>query len=137
RREAVYARRHHRQRRAGRAGLAGGDPARPLAGGTLPGTRRGGRGGRAEASLARGKPVVNWQHFKAFAWLRWRLFINQVRKAGVANLVAIIIMLVGGAVFALFVLFAAFLLGLIVLPDAPPMAIMFVWDGVVVMFLFF
>ena len=38
-----------------------------------------------QAELARGGGVVNWEHFKAFVWLRWRLLYNQARRAGVVE----------------------------------------------------
>jgi len=30
---------------------------------------------------------VNWRHLEAFIWLRWRLRVNQLKKAGTANAV--------------------------------------------------
>ena len=41
----------------------------------------------AQAQLARGGGVVNWQHLQAFVWLRWRLLVNQWRRAGAVNAV--------------------------------------------------
>ena len=28
---------------------------------------------------------MNWEHLRAFVWLRWRLRFNQVRKGGIFN----------------------------------------------------
>ena len=71
---------HHRQGAAGRAGVAGDDPPGGLAGGLLPAEGRGRPGRDAQAQLARGGGVVNWQHLQAFVWLRWRLLVNQWRR---------------------------------------------------------
>jgi hypothetical protein len=80
---------------------------------------------------------VNWQHFRAFLWLRWRLRINQLKRAGTANAV----ILAGLVVFALCVaagLFVgSFLIGLFLLGDVSPPILLLVWDGIVVAFLFF
>ena len=38
---------------------------------------------------------MNWEHFKAFVWLRWRLLYNQARRAGVFNAVLHMIVAVG------------------------------------------
>ena len=37
--------------------------------------------GIAQTQLARGGCLVNWQHLRAFVWLRWRLLRNQWRRA--------------------------------------------------------
>jgi hypothetical protein len=79
---------------------------------------------------------VNRHHLQAFLWLRWRLLINQLRRGGAANAV-ILTLLAAGAVAlgaALFVGF--FLLGLFVLRDASAGAHLYVWDGLIVAFLF-
>jgi ABC-2 type transport system permease protein len=79
---------------------------------------------------------VNLEHLKAFVWLRWRLRVNQMRKAGTVN--AVLIAIVQGfallASVGLFVL--GLVLGLLALPHAPPWAHLFMWDGIVVGFLF-
>ena len=43
-------------------------------------TGRGRSRRHAQAQLARGGRVVNWQHLRAFVWLRWRLLVNQWRR---------------------------------------------------------
>jgi ABC-2 type transport system permease protein len=79
---------------------------------------------------------VNWQHLKAFLWLRWRLRVNQFRKAGALNAVLLIfaLVVVGTAAVGLFV--TGFFVGLFAMPHASPVARLLVWDGVVVVFLF-
>jgi ABC-2 type transport system permease protein len=79
---------------------------------------------------------VNREHFRAFLWLRWRLRVNQFRKAGAVNAVffAIFMALAGVAAVGLFV--AGVLVGLFALPHASPMVRLLVWDGLVIAFLF-
>jgi hypothetical protein len=78
---------------------------------------------------------VNWQHFWAFVWLRWRLLLNQLRRGGIANAVVVAILGVGAVLLAVFLFVAFFLVGLFALPDVPPAILMYVWDGLVVAFL--
>ena len=33
---------------------------------------------------------MNWQHFRAFLWLRWRIRANQFKRAGTVNAVILI-----------------------------------------------
>lgn len=79
---------------------------------------------------------MNWQHFRAFLWLRWRLGLNQLRRAGIANLVVLI--LLGGCalIFALSMFAFAVLAGIFLLGDVSPSVLMYVWDGLVVAFIF-
>ena len=56
------------------------DPPGRLAGGPLPPEGGGRPRGDAQAQLARGGRLVNWQHLQAFVWLRWRLLVNQLRR---------------------------------------------------------
>ena len=79
---------------------------------------------------------MNWQHFQTLLWLRWRLRVNQFRRAGTVN--AVILILVTVAVLSLaVVLFVALLLvGLFALSTVTPMVLLYVWDGLVVAFLF-
>jgi ABC-2 type transport system permease protein len=44
---------------------------------------------------------VNWEHLKAFFWLRWRLHVNQMKRAGTASIVVSMIFVVGAIVAAL------------------------------------
>jgi ABC-2 type transport system permease protein len=80
---------------------------------------------------------VNPQHFRAYCWLQWRLRINQLKRGGIANVVVLAI-LAAGAVLLSLGLFAMFvLIGVFALPEASPTVLMYIWDGVVVAFLFF
>ena len=80
---------------------------------------------------------MNAQHFKTLVWLRWRLRVNQFRRGGVVNLVffAIIVVLAIVAAVGLFV--SGFLLGWLALPQAPLAVRVYVWDGIILSFLFF
>ena len=79
---------------------------------------------------------MNREHLSAFVWLRWRLRVNQMRKAGTVN--TVLMAVVFG--FALFSSVGLFFVGLAVgyfaLPDAPAHAHLFMWDGIVVVLLF-
>jgi hypothetical protein len=80
---------------------------------------------------------VNGEHFRAFLWLRWRLRVNQFRKAGTGNVVlfAVFVVLAAGASVGLFA--AGFAVGFFALPGATPVVQLFMWDGIVIVFLFF
>jgi hypothetical protein len=80
---------------------------------------------------------MNWHHFKTFLWLRWRLAVNQTRRAGAANFVILMILAFFGAMIAVSMFFIALIVGLFALREASPFVVMTVWDGVVVAFLFF
>jgi hypothetical protein len=80
---------------------------------------------------------VNRAHLSAFLWLRWRLRVNQFRKAGALNAALFFLFAAGAVVAGLALLAGGFAVGLLVLPKAPPAARLLVWDGVVLAFLFF
>jgi hypothetical protein len=79
---------------------------------------------------------VNWQHFRAFLWLRWRLFANQHTRGGALNAVLVVIAAVSGVLLALALLVTSFVVGLLVLPETSPIVVLLVWDGVALVFLF-
>jgi hypothetical protein len=80
---------------------------------------------------------VTAAHLRAFVWLRWRLSVNQFRKAGALNAV-IFFVAVGFALAASVGLFGAgTVVGYLVLPGASPLVRLLVWDGVLLAFLFF
>ena len=80
---------------------------------------------------------MNWQHFQAFMWLRWRLLKNQWRRAGAVNAVLMMVVSVGALLTAIPLFVGCFTLGLYLIPEAKPEHLMYVADGVVVAFLFF
>ncbi len=79
---------------------------------------------------------MNRQHFQAFMALRWRLFVNQLRRGGVANVVILSILAVVVVLLDLCLFVGSFLIGWLAMPEASPAVIMYVWDGLVVFFLF-
>ncbi len=80
---------------------------------------------------------MNREQFRAFLWLRWRLRVNQFRKAGTLNAV-LFFAIVGLVLVAAVGLFAAGLLvGYLALPGAAPGVRLLVWDGAIVAFLSF
>jgi len=80
---------------------------------------------------------VNRRHLQAFVWLRWRLLINQWRRAGAFNFVLMMIVTFGAIATAVPLFLGSFALGLAVIPKAAPEHLLFAWDGLIVAFLFF
>jgi hypothetical protein len=80
---------------------------------------------------------VNRQHLRAFFWLHWRLRVNQMKRGGTANLVLLIILAVGAVLLSCFLFIVFLLLGLFGLESASPTVIMYIWDGLVLGYLFF
>ncbi|HEV3383982.1 MAG TPA: hypothetical protein VG097_04165 [Gemmata sp.] len=80
---------------------------------------------------------MNFTHLSTFLWLRWRLFVNVVKRAGTLNVVVTAIFL-ALALLASFVLFiAGIALSAIGLPQLPGPVRLFVWVGIISLFLFF
>ncbi len=80
---------------------------------------------------------MNWAHLKTFVWLRWRLAVNQTRRSGpggaVVSAIVTVLMTAGGGV----TLIVGFLVGFLALRTGPSRAVMVVWDGAIVGFVFF
>ena len=79
---------------------------------------------------------MNWEHLQAFLWLRWRLRVNQNKRAGAANVWVQRVLLAIGLVAAGLMLLGSFLMGVFLLPRVSAPVLMLVWDGVIVLFLF-
>jgi hypothetical protein len=87
---------------------------------------------------------VNGRHFLTVIWLRWRLRINQFKRAGTANLVITMMFLAACIPGAIFLFIGAFLVGVFALPAAAeaagdenfPTILMLIWDGLALAFLF-
>jgi ABC-2 type transport system permease protein len=80
---------------------------------------------------------MNWLHLRAFFWLRWRLRVNQIKRAGTFSLVV-------SAIFAILTVFAsgaafvvALTAGKYIFADVSAPVLMLVWDGAIAGFLFF
>ena len=80
---------------------------------------------------------MNGQHLRAFFWLHWRLRVNQFKRGGTANFVILLILAASAFLLSccLFVLFL--LLGLYALGDASSRVLIYIWDGIVLAYLFF
>lgn len=80
---------------------------------------------------------MNREHLTAFLWLRWRLRVNQFRRGGALNAVFLGFLAAATLMAAVGLFVAGFFVGLLALRDAPAIARLFTWDGVVGAFLFF
>ena len=79
---------------------------------------------------------MNWQHFRAILWLRWRTRVNQLRKGGTAQVVIMAIVAMVAVLAGVGFFFGAFIIGQVALAQASPIVLMAVWDGMVIVFLF-
>ena len=81
---------------------------------------------------------MNWQHLQAFLWLRWRLLVNQWRRGGAVNAVLMTILAVGRAGHGgPVVRRLASCSGCCVSQGRAGAHLLYVWDGLIVGFLFF
>src|SRR5262249_16280552 len=127
RRKTLLARGHHRQGKAGRAGVTGSHSPRQLPRRAVPRESGGRRGGGPEAPLARGGDAVNGQHLRAFFWLHWRLRVNQLKRGGVANAVILALLAVAVVLLAVFLFVASLLAGWLALARVSPPVLLYVW----------
>jgi hypothetical protein len=79
---------------------------------------------------------VNWQQFRAIVWLRWRLFLNQLNRAGTVNAVILAILAAGAVLCAGVLCITLFFVGLFLLANVSAPVLLLVWDGLVVGLLF-
>ena len=80
---------------------------------------------------------MNWQHFRTFVWLHWRIRVNQLRRGGIANVVILAVLAVIGALAAVGGFAGLFLVGMFALPRVDPTVVMYVWDALAIAFLTF
>ena len=80
---------------------------------------------------------MNWQHLQAFVWLRWRMMVNQWRRAGAFSAVLMMVLAVGAVVAAAPLFIGSFALGVYAIPKGTPMHLLYVCDGLIVAFLVF
>jgi hypothetical protein len=80
---------------------------------------------------------VNGQHLRAFFWLHWRLRVNQFKRGGTANFVILLLLAAGALLLSCFLFVVFLLLGLYALADVSGPVLMYVWDGLVLGYLFF
>ncbi len=76
------------------------------------------------------------EHLRAFCWLRWRLRVNQFKRAGTLNAVIMGIVAAAALVAGIGGFVAGFLVGLDSLRGAAPTIHLYVWDGLALAFLF-
>lgn len=79
---------------------------------------------------------MNIEHLRAFVWLRWRLFRNQLTRGGTANIIVLGLLGVAAIPSVVILFVVAFTVGYMVMPKAPPTAHLLVWDGLTLAFLF-
>ncbi|NLS95658.1 MAG: hypothetical protein GXX96_26285 [Planctomycetaceae bacterium] len=75
-------------------------------------------------------------HLRTMLWLRWRLTRNQWRRGGVVNVVIMFIVVYAGLALAAIGSVAGLAAGIFGLPYARPVEILFVFDGLIAVFLF-
>ncbi len=80
---------------------------------------------------------MNWQHFRAFIWLRWRLLVNQWRRAGKFTAALMIFITFASIILGIPLLIGCFALAAYLIPQAQPSVLMYAWDGLLVAFLIF
>ena len=80
---------------------------------------------------------MNWAHLKTFVWLRWRLLVNQIGRAGPGGVIISTIFTVLMGASGVLTLIVGFLVGFLALRAGASRAVMLVWDGAIVGFLFF
>ena len=80
---------------------------------------------------------MNGQHLRAFFWLHWRLRVNQFKRGGTANFVILLLLAAGALLLSCFLFVVFLLLGLYALADVSGPFLMYVWDGLVLGYLFF
>ena len=79
---------------------------------------------------------MNWQHLTLIIWLRWRLSYNQWRRAGMVNAVLTVGLVIGALISSVLAFFAALIVGCLMLPKAEPDHMMYIWDLLILSFLF-
>lgn len=80
---------------------------------------------------------MNRSHLTTFLWLRWRLLVNQARRAGKINAVLASIFTALGIIASVGLFIGGLALGALGMPELPAFVRLFVWAGVVALFLFF
>jgi hypothetical protein len=79
--------------------------------------------------------TVNWEHFRAVLWLRWRLRFNQIKKGGVLQAVILGVVTAAAILAAGALLVFSFLAGMLLLAQASPAMLMYIGDALAIGFL--
>lgn len=77
---------------------------------------------------------MNWRHFQAFVWLRWRLLANGWRRGGKLNFVLMMILAAGALIASVPLFVGCLLIGMYAFADAKPAWLLYAWDAVVAAF---
>ena len=80
---------------------------------------------------------MNWEHLKAIVWLRERLFRNWLRRSGKLNAVVTGIVRGLALLTSVALFFVALLVGIKTLPHASPEQVLYLWNVLIGLFLFF
>ena len=80
---------------------------------------------------------MNWEQFRAIFWLRWRLTRNQLKRGGALGAVLGALAVGALVVFAVGAGVGATLAGALAMKGVSATVVMYVWDGVVFVVLFF
>lgn len=80
---------------------------------------------------------MNLNHILTFMWLRWRLLVNAIKRAGTANAVIAAVLVVIALVASLVLFVSGLALGAVGLPQMPAQVRLFVWVGIIALFSFF
>jgi ABC-2 type transport system permease protein len=80
---------------------------------------------------------MNWEHLRAFLWLRSRLSANKSKRASTLSNTLSTIFMVLAVITALVAFAGSLALSCYVIAKQSPSVVMYVWDGVVAVFLFF
>ncbi|MCX7009251.1 MAG: hypothetical protein NTY53_18735 [Kiritimatiellaeota bacterium] len=76
------------------------------------------------------------QHLRTLLWLRWRLTHNQWQRGGQISAIISLIVTISGVCLAVAGGVGGVLVGALAFAKATPLISMFVWDGIVAVFLF-
>jgi len=79
---------------------------------------------------------VNRQHLKTIIWLRWRLTANRLRRTGPLNAILTATLTIGAIIISIALFGTALFVGLLLLPKAEPNHLLYLWDAIVLVFLF-
>jgi ABC-2 type transport system permease protein len=80
---------------------------------------------------------VNWQHLGTILWLRWRMSLHQVRRAGALSAVILVLLGLSAVTASVGFFFLGLFGGMAAALNLSPELLMLLWDGVAGAFLFF
>lgn len=78
---------------------------------------------------------MNRQHLRAIFWLRWRLLANQLTRGGTFNTVLLALAVIAAVPMMVFLFVLCFFLGWFALAGVSSVNLMYVWDGLIFVFL--